>query len=255
VYGPDFFAKHHAGAERSARSVLPLVLELVEPGSVIDVGCGSGAWLAEAERLGVSDYLGVDGFTPAGSLAIPAERFRTHDLATPLRLDRRFDLVISLEVAEHVEERAAATLVESLVSLGPVVLFSAAVPDQGGDGHLNEQFPDYWVRLFGEHGFVAVDALRPALWGDDDVAWWYRQNMLLMCEREAVAGRPRLRDLHESTRREQLAVIHPYLYLSRTHEWRRARDEVARERSFREVLGMARPAAAEAVRRRLRRRN
>src|SRR5204862_6528085 len=103
TYGADFFSAIERSSQGAAQRVLPLVFELVEPGSVVDVGCGAGVWLAEAARLGVGDYLGVDGDAPAESLRIDADRFLRHDLATPLRLERRFDLVICLEVAEHVE--------------------------------------------------------------------------------------------------------------------------------------------------------
>lgn len=253
MYGEQFFTQHDTLVGRSAQRVLPLVLDLLRPASVVDVGCGSGVWLAEAARLGIEDYQGVDGYTPAESLRIPADRFQIHDLSVPLRLDRRFDLVMCLEVAEHLDASVADGLVESLTRLGPVVLFSAAVPHQGGTGHVNEQFPEYWVERFAARGYAAVDAVRPAIWTDDDVAWWYRQNVLLMCAEDLLEREPALRELREATRDAQLAVIHPHLYLSRSHEHRQARGELEREPGVRELLGMLRPAAAAAARRRLRR--
>src|SRR2546421_5808773 len=108
-------------------------MDLVGPRSIVDVGCGLGTWLAAAASLGIEDYIGVDAYAPAQSLRIPVERFVRHDLSTPLQLDRRFDLVLSLEVAEHLAEDAAATFVASLARLGPAVLFSAAVPNQSGE--------------------------------------------------------------------------------------------------------------------------
>jgi SAM-dependent methyltransferase len=251
MYEPEFFSRHHAPAERSARRVLPLVIALLHPGSVVDVGCGSGAWLAEAARLGVDDYLGIDGHTPAGSLGIPTERFLTHDLATPLRLERRFDLVMCLEVGEHLEPDGAEVLVDSLVRLGPAVLFSAAVPHQGGDHHVNEQWPDYWAELFAARGFLAIDAIRPSIWRDDEVNWWYRQNVLLLCEGELVERHAALRDARAATRDEQLAVVHPHLHLSAASERNRLAEELARSPSLRELLRKLPPTAAAAARRRL----
>ncbi|HEX8075983.1 MAG TPA: class I SAM-dependent methyltransferase, partial [Thermoleophilaceae bacterium] len=127
-YGPDFFSRIEPSARDSAARVLPPLLEALAPSSIVDVGCGSGAWLAEAERLGVDDYLGIDGHTPTESLRIPPERFLLHDLTEPLRLERRFDLVMCLEVAEHLPPEAADVIVESLSRLGPALLFSAALP-------------------------------------------------------------------------------------------------------------------------------
>jgi SAM-dependent methyltransferase len=250
AYDPSFFARIEASARQSAERVLPLVIDLVEPRSVVDVGCGSGAWLAEAERLGVDDYLGIDGFTPAEALNIPAERFMLRDLAEPLRLDRRFDLVVSLEVAEHLPPEAADVFVESLVSLGPVILFSAAVPEQSGDLHLNEQWPEYWAERFERHGLVAVDAVRPEVWADDEVAWWYRQNALVFAAPEAIERSARLGAARAATRERQLSVVHPILYRWMGHQRDLFAEEVGREPSFREVVRMLPASAAAALRRR-----
>jgi SAM-dependent methyltransferase len=151
---------------------------------VVDVGCGVGPWLRAAADRGIDDYLGIDGdWVPADRLAIPADRLHTHDLREPLRLDREFDLAICVEVAEHLPDAAAPTLVATLTRLAPVILFSAAVPDQGGDGHINEQWPAYWAELFAEHGYAAHDRIRLPVWLDDRADWWYRQNVLLYVDR------------------------------------------------------------------------
>jgi hypothetical protein len=96
-----------------------------------------------------------------------------------LPLEREFDLVLSLEVAEHLPEESAAGFSQSLARLGPIVLFSAAAPQQGGTGHLNEQWPSYWVRHFAQNGFTVVDCLRDRIWRDERIEWRYRQNLLL----------------------------------------------------------------------------
>jgi SAM-dependent methyltransferase len=251
-YGPEFFAEQLPSSEQSARRVLPRVVELLEPRSAVDVGCGTGVWLAEAARLGVEEYLGIDGFTPESALRIPRERFELHDLTTPLRLERRFDLVICLEVAEHLEAASAGVLVESLTGLGPAVLFSAAVPNQSGEHHVNERWQDHWAELFAARGYVAVDAVRPHVWRDEAVAWWYRQNALLYCERELVRDRPALQAERAATRDAQLAVVHPVLLGWMAHQRDLLAEEVARQPSLREVLDMLPRAARTAAERRLR---
>ena len=112
-YNPKFY-RELASAQESAREILPLVLDVVKPASVIDIGCGTGNWLAIAHELGVRDILGIDGPWVKAQLAIPPEKFIEHDLSTPLRLDRRFDLALSLEVAEHLPPSTAQTFVQSL---------------------------------------------------------------------------------------------------------------------------------------------
>ena len=114
-------------------------------------------------------------------LHIPEERFLPHDLTKPIHLERRFDLVLCLEVADHLPADSAPTLMDSLVSLGPVILFSAAIPYQGGTHHLNEQWPLYWARYFDARGYLAVDCVRNQIWQLDDVQWCYAQKHASLC--------------------------------------------------------------------------
>ena len=208
-YTADFYRTHRAGARRSAEVVVPIVIELVRPRSVVDVGCGVGAWLAVFRQHGIEDIVGMDGpHIERRLLEIPPERFRPADLREPIRLPRRFDLVVSVEVAEHLPPGRATTFVDSLTALGSVVLFSAAIPHQGGVEHLNEQWPDYWAERFERNGYVAIDVVRPRIWSDERVEWWYAQNTLLYVERE-----PRLREAYEATRLHPLSVVHPRKYL------------------------------------------
>ena len=148
--------------------------------SVVDVGCGRGTWLSIWMELGVADVVGLDGdYVDRGKLAIPAEAFRVADLSREWAVGRRFDLAQSLEVAEHLPESAAQSMVRQLCGLADVVLFSAARPGQGGEMHVNEQEPEYWAALFAENGFAMFDWLRPALAKDRQVEPWYRYNSFL----------------------------------------------------------------------------
>jgi hypothetical protein len=112
-------------------------------------------------------------------LLFDAARFVAADLSTGLRLGRRFDLVQSLEVAEHLPPGAASSFVGTLVAHAPLILFSAAPPGQGGEHHVNEQPMEYWRALFRRHGFQAVDAIRRHLVGETRVEPWYRYNSML----------------------------------------------------------------------------
>src|SRR5438552_2146277 len=157
-YTKNFYEEMRNGSVRSAEVVVPLVLQLVPVRSVSDVGCGDGSWLSVFRRHGVDDIIGIDGdYVEAELLQIPQDRFRAVDLAKPFSLGRVFDLAVCLEVAEHLPPDCASGFVKSLARLAPVVLFSAAIPKQGGNHHTNEQWPDYWAKLFGEHGFLPVD--------------------------------------------------------------------------------------------------
>jgi SAM-dependent methyltransferase len=144
------------------------------------VGCGSGAWLNVFCDHGVADVLGVDGpYMNPEALRISAREFVARDLSESFRLDREFDLAISLEAAHYVPEDRAPALVESIAALAPAVLFGAAVPHQPGGPTRNRQWPAWWASLFARHGFRAEDWLRPLVWNDDRVDWWYAQNSIL----------------------------------------------------------------------------
>ena len=188
-YSTQYYETLHPGAARSAQVVVRTLVDWLAPQSVIDVGCGAGAWAAAFADQGVGTVHGVDApWLPQDVLQIPASDFIAHDLRTPLSLDRQYDLVLSLEVAEHLPEAQAASFVASLVGLGDIVVFSAAIPNQGGHDHKNEQWPAYWAALFAEHDYVPVDVLRLPFWDDEAVEWWYAQNMMVYMTRTARAA-------------------------------------------------------------------
>jgi hypothetical protein len=179
-YDPVFFEYLREGSRRSAEVVLPLVHELFDIRSVADFGCGEGVWLSVWKALGVETVVGVDGdYVEADALLIDRSEFVAHDLTTTLSLGRRFDIVQSLEVAEHLPEDVAATFVSMLCRHADVVLFSAAVPGQGGEHHVNEQPYEYWREHFAAHGFVPFDLIRPKVHSVRDVRAWYRYNTLV----------------------------------------------------------------------------
>lgn len=211
-YTKDFFKSIAYGSQRSAEEIVPLVLEFLQPRSVIDIGCGLGTWLRAFKQNGVQEVLGVDGpYIEPGMLQIAEREFLPADLRQPLRLNKKFDLLLSLEVAEHLPPESADTFVASLVKLGPVILFSAAIPFQGGTNHINAQWPDYWANKFQSHGYAPIDCLRKRIWQNEKVEWWYAQNLLLYVEQRRLAEFPRLLQEFERTCPSQLSIAHPNL--------------------------------------------
>ncbi len=215
LYTEDFYKKQKKGSRQSAREVIPMILELLRPKSVIDIGCGVGTWLSVFIEFGVEDVFGIDGdHIDQKMLEIPRERFSPFDLSKPFRMDRQFDLVVSLEVAEHLPSECAEVFVDSLINLGPVILFSAAIPFQGGEHHVNEQWPDYWVEIFKEKGYVAIDCIRKNIWRNENVEWWYAQNILMFLRYNNLESYPLLKREFENATVSQLSVVHPRNYLN-----------------------------------------
>lgn len=169
------------GASRSAQILAERICAWFDPATVIDVGCGEGHLTAALRERGVQAF-GVDGDDVGCDMLVDLN-------APPYPAIEAADVVTCLEVAEHVDRLHAAALVEWLTSLAPVVVFSAAIPYQGGWGHVNEQPPGYWAGLFDRHGCVGTGAYRADVWNDDDIESWYRQNLLVFAADRKALGR------------------------------------------------------------------
>ena len=226
IYDATFFDGQVDGAVRSARIILPLLFKYYQPQSIVDVGCGVGAWVKCAQNLGVEDVLGIDGgYIDSKRLLIDQSRFLSFDLTRRIQLDRRFDLAMSLEVAEHLPYERSETLVADLTALSDVVLFSAALPYQGGTHHVNEQWLEFWAILFRQYDYVACDFIRQLLWTESRVEFWYAQNTLVFCRRP-LAGQ--FFPAESVAERKPLSYPHPLTFLVNVARYRplasKARD-------------------------------
>jgi SAM-dependent methyltransferase len=216
-YDKHYFREIRRGAESSAPRVIAEVLKILSPRSVVDVGCGLGTWLAEFQKQGITEVLGIDGdYVDAKHLAIDPSFFIARDLRRPLGLERKFDLAISLEVAEHLPAECAEDFVKELASLAPVVVFSAAVPLQRGENHVNEQWPEYWARIFLGFGYLPLDCIRPRIWMDDQIDYWYRQNTILYVRANFLETHSELRSMGDRLGLPVLPLVHPEVYIARS---------------------------------------
>jgi SAM-dependent methyltransferase len=212
IYDEFFFNDQRDASLIAAREVLPVALGYIPARSLLDVGCGVGTWVAAALQSGVSDANGVDGdYVPRDLLMIPPDRFQPNDLTRSFDLGRRFDLVISMEVAEHIPAVAADTFLENLTRHGDAILFSAAIPGQGGTNHINEQWPQYWEAKFARCGFRMFDLIRTAIWTNQAVPAFYRQNAYLYVRESALERYPALAGLGDNYPRP-VAVVHPEVF-------------------------------------------
>jgi SAM-dependent methyltransferase len=200
----------------SAQYIFSKVQEFFPIKSVLDIGCGIGTYLAAAQEMGM-EIAGVEGpWCEVDKLDVDKKFVTITDLEQPIELGRKFDLAISLEVGEHLSDSAAPYLVKALCSHSNYVVFSAAIPYQGGMHHINEQFLGYWAVKFGAEGFVPIDLLRGAVWHDQNVHIWLRQNMVLFVRAEVLESNAKLKA--ESLIVRPLDIVHPQVFLDKLHE-------------------------------------
>lgn len=181
-YDNDFYRDQIEGSYRSAKRYASILGEVWQPASVVDLGCGRGAWLKAFRERGAVRVMGLDGpWNAQDKMIDPEIEFRPVDFNETLNAAdlAKFDLAISLEVAEHLEEAVARNFVASLANLSDNVLFGAAFSGQGGTNHVNEQPHSYWAAHFDALGYEPFDLFRPLVWGDDEIEFWYRQNTFL----------------------------------------------------------------------------
>lgn len=224
IYDDGFFEYLREKSRKSAQEIVPIVCNLVNPQSVVDVGCGTATWLAVFKEQGIKQVFGVDGdYVDRQKLEIESEKFYAFDLKQPLLLEQKFDLAVSLEVAEHLPLDTADTFIDSLTNLSSVVLFSAAIPEQGGVDHINEQWQDYWVDKFANKGYEVIDCIRPEIWQNDNVSYWYAQNILLFVEHSYLQQikTSKLYKLWQETSSKQIRLVHPSKYLEASDNYQR----------------------------------
>lgn len=165
----------------SAKVITKLLIDIVNPSSVVDVGCGVGTFLKAFKQHGINNVLGLDSqkYVDLEYLKVNGNEFVNTNLEEPFKLRKKYDLAITLEVAEHLNPKVANDFVTSLTRTSDVVCFSAAIPGQGGKGHVNEQWQEYWIELFEEHNYDMIDCIRPQIWYDQQVIDWYKMNTVL----------------------------------------------------------------------------
>ena len=180
VYNSRFYERQIDGSLRSARVIMNRLFQIYEPQRIVDVGCGRGAWLKAAIECGAHLAHGFDGpWNDSAQMLDLQISYMSVDLNESIVSKIKYDLAISVEVAEHLMPTSARRFVKSLCALSDVVLFSAAFKSQGGTQHINEQRHSYWGHLFRENGYEVFDHFRPLLWGNNEVVSHYRQNCFL----------------------------------------------------------------------------
>jgi methyltransferase family protein len=215
-YNSEFYNSHSDGSLNSALVILGLLWKFYQPESLVDFGCGKGTWLYAAKLLGSKKLKGYDGEWVKDQIIDKQIDFTPIDLEDIKIVPQKYDLAISVEVAEHLSKGSEIELIKALCNSSDIILFSAAVENQGGTNHINENPQSYWINLFEKEGFFCLDYFRPLIWENELVEWWYRQNIFLFVNRAAPI--PFEVENFKNSTEEIYNAIHPELLNHRTQE-------------------------------------
>jgi SAM-dependent methyltransferase len=188
LYDVPYFTAVDRHARMSAPAIAASIDGDFSPVRVLDVGCGTGALLAELRARGIMAH-GLEYSQAAldycESRGLTVRRVNLEQTVPP-DLGGGYDVVVSMEVAEHLPANVADRFVSLLSQSERVVVFTAAVPGQGGSDHVNEQPHSYWIAKFAQHGF-RHDGERSQRWRSGwracGVTWYYIQNLMIFVKR------------------------------------------------------------------------
>jgi len=221
-YNKEFYENFWRESLNSAKIILPLVINMFPKiESAADFGCGTGVWLSALRDLGIKDIVGYDGaWVEKEMLKIPFENFIVVDLDKKIALPRKYDIAISIETAEHIQKDSAKIFVETLTNASDIVLFSAAIPFQGGTNHYNEQWQDYWCKIFYEFGYCWVETFKKQIWDNKGIRTLYKQNLGLFVKNE------KLKDIVVLKAKEKMwDIVHPETYLLKINQIKQFKED------------------------------
>ena len=156
-------------------ALLEGVMVVINPSSVLDVGCGVGRSLDWFLEKGI-DVIGLEGSDIGIKHARNPQCIVQSDLNKQVNLERFFDLVWCFEVAEHIHPSYTEVFVQTLIKHSDCIVMSAAHPGQGGVGHFNEQPRSYWIEYFEKLGYRHDDGGREKIIKGWD---WYPENIFI----------------------------------------------------------------------------
>ena len=192
IYNRAFFEGNQQEGVRMAPWFVPLLQNVFDFHSLIDVGCGTGHYLQYCLNCGIGDVLGLEGSPAAFADLLVDKRYVVmHDLRLPYTVGRRFDLAISVEVAEHIDKLYASNFIKILCDASDTVALTAAKPGQGGTAHVNEQGEEWWVEKFRrfDYGFDSTTTqmlrrgIRQAREAGNFVTRWFESNIMVFRRR------------------------------------------------------------------------
>lgn len=182
IYASEYYASmDRETAIQDANQLADTIIDIYSPDNVIEFGCGTGRLLYRYTERGITVY-GIDASSSALEQSkLPDECLQQHDLTQPFSTEEKYDIALAIEILEHLPQKAADTVVDSISNAAKTVLVSAATPGQGGTHHVNEQPHAYWIEKFETRGMTyqpsTTEKIRSQLKLDD--LMWISDNLIV----------------------------------------------------------------------------
>lgn len=179
--------------------------------SVIDFGCATGLYLKPFLEAGISAW-GIDNSEIAKKISTIPKRIVMADLTKPFHT-KKCDLVLCLEVAEHLDKKFEKTLLDNICYPSDAIVFSAAAVGQDGMGHVNCQPKQHWLALFAERGFALNSEQTGQLvrrLKQGTCPYWLPQNIMVLQreqqQSDSVTEKPASLDKHKPAQKEDQKI-------------------------------------------------
>ena len=237
-YNDQFYEAVTNGSYISAKSYISILNSvLINPTNVVDIGCGRGPWLKAFSDSGSKELVGIDGdWVSQENMLDKKIKFYSIDLGSTVikkPINKKFDLAISLEVAEHLKPEQANTFINYLTSFSDTILFSAAFTGQGGTDHFNERPHSYWAKIFKTNGYLPYDLFRSKVWDNKEIEVWYRQNTFLYLKSNTKFEKLfKEKGIEPISEIALMNCIHPDLYQLRLEESKHLKQTVIKLRNL-----------------------
>ena len=237
-YNDQFYKSLTEGSYNSAKPFVSILSSLsINPKKVVDVGCGRGPWLKAFSDSGTKELVGIDGdWVRQEDMLDKKIEFHSIDLSSTTienPINKKFDLAMSLEVAEHLKPEQAIPFVNYLIGFSDTILFSAAFSGQGGTDHVNERPHTYWAKVFISNGYLPYDLFRSKVWENQEIDVWYRQNTFLYLKKNSKFEKIfKEKGIEPISELSLMNCIHPDLYQLRVEETIKLSQSILKLRKF-----------------------
>lgn len=214
-YLSEYYSRHRSLTLSSAKKIVKLFPKFFDPRLILDIGCGTGEWIKAFQYQYPScNFTGIDGnWIKSNNLICNFNEFIVADLNFGLPkniINKNYDLITCLETITDLPEKEGGKLISQICKITNLCLFSSGAPNQTHGPHKNRQWQSYWHSLFKKNGFIALDFIRPAIWNDNDVGPWYRQNCFLFIEESWLQRNQKWQNLTLS-QKFPIDILHPNL--------------------------------------------